>query len=36
LIDEGALENSNVDALAERLGIGSRHLRRLFWQHLGL
>jgi AraC family transcriptional regulator of adaptative response / DNA-3-methyladenine glycosylase II len=35
LIDEGALENSNVDALAERLGIGSRHLRRLFWQHLG-
>ena len=35
MIDEGALENSNVDALAERLGIGSRHLRRLFWQHLG-
>jgi len=35
LIDEGALENSNVDALAERLGIGSRHLRRLFWKHLG-
>lgn len=35
LIDEGALENSSVDALAERLGIGSRHLRRLFWQHLG-
>ena len=24
-----------MDALAERLGIGSRHLRRLFFQHLG-
>jgi AraC family transcriptional regulator of adaptative response / DNA-3-methyladenine glycosylase II len=39
LIDEGALdgegEESSVDALAERLGIGSRHLRRLFVQHLG-
>jgi AraC family transcriptional regulator of adaptative response / DNA-3-methyladenine glycosylase II len=35
LIEEGALEGSGVDALAERLGIGSRHLRRLFLQHLG-
>src|ERR1700733_6315187 len=35
LIHEGALENSNVEVLAERLGIGSRHLRRLFLQHLG-
>ena len=39
LIHEGALdgdgEDANVDALAERLGIGSRHLRRLFFQHLG-
>lgn len=35
LIDQGALEDSNVDGLAERLGIGSRHLRRLFLQHLG-
>jgi AraC family transcriptional regulator of adaptative response / DNA-3-methyladenine glycosylase II len=39
LIAEGALdpaaESSGVDALAERLGIGSRHLRRLFFQHLG-
>jgi AraC family transcriptional regulator of adaptative response / DNA-3-methyladenine glycosylase II len=35
LIDEGALEHSSVDHLAERLGIGSRHLRRLFLQHLG-
>jgi AraC family transcriptional regulator, regulatory protein of adaptative response / DNA-3-methyladenine glycosylase II len=35
LIDEGALESAGVDALAERLGIGSRHLRRLFIHHLG-
>jgi AraC family transcriptional regulator of adaptative response / DNA-3-methyladenine glycosylase II len=35
LIAEGALEAGGVDALAERLGIGSRHLRRLFLQHLG-
>jgi AraC family transcriptional regulator of adaptative response / DNA-3-methyladenine glycosylase II len=35
LIDDGALEGSSVDVLAERLGIGSRHLRRLFRQHLG-
>jgi AraC family transcriptional regulator, regulatory protein of adaptative response / DNA-3-methyladenine glycosylase II len=39
LIEEGALdgaaESTGVDALAERLGIGSRHLRRLFIQHLG-
>jgi AraC family transcriptional regulator, regulatory protein of adaptative response / DNA-3-methyladenine glycosylase II len=35
LIEEGALELSGVDTLAERLGIGSRHLRRLFFQHLG-
>src|SRR5580698_185332 len=32
---DGAGEDSNIDAFAERLGIGSRHLRRLFWQHLG-
>jgi AraC family transcriptional regulator, regulatory protein of adaptative response / DNA-3-methyladenine glycosylase II len=35
LIWDGALDESNVDALAERLGIGSRQLRRLFVQHLG-
>jgi len=35
LILEGALNEGNVDRLAERLGIGSRHLRRLFVQHLG-
>jgi AraC family transcriptional regulator, regulatory protein of adaptative response / DNA-3-methyladenine glycosylase II len=35
LILEGALNDGSVDQLAERLGIGSRHLRRLFVQHLG-
>ena len=34
-IAEGALEEDGVDALAERLGIGARHLRRLFLEHLG-
>ena len=35
LIGESGLENGGVEALAERLGIGSRHLRRLFLRHLG-
>ena len=35
LIGESALEDTGMDALAARLGIGSRHLRRLFLQHLG-
>jgi AraC family transcriptional regulator of adaptative response / DNA-3-methyladenine glycosylase II len=35
LIWEGALDRSSVDRLAERLGVGSRQLRRLFIQHLG-
>lgn len=37
LIADGALdgEGKSVDALAERLGIGERQLRRLFLQHLG-
>jgi AraC family transcriptional regulator of adaptative response / DNA-3-methyladenine glycosylase II len=37
LIDEGALDgdHTNVEALASRLGIGERQLRRLFRQHLG-
>jgi AraC family transcriptional regulator of adaptative response / DNA-3-methyladenine glycosylase II len=35
LIGESALEGIGMDALAESLGIGSRHLRRLFLQHLG-
>jgi len=36
LIWEGALDGNSVDELAERLGIGSRQLRRLFIQHLGV
>jgi AraC family transcriptional regulator, regulatory protein of adaptative response / DNA-3-methyladenine glycosylase II len=35
LIESGALDNGDVDALADRLGIGARQLRRLFRQHLG-
>jgi AraC family transcriptional regulator of adaptative response / DNA-3-methyladenine glycosylase II len=35
LMREGALNDGNVDTLAERLGVGSRQLRRLFVQHLG-
>jgi AraC family transcriptional regulator, regulatory protein of adaptative response / DNA-3-methyladenine glycosylase II len=36
LIWEGALDGNSVDQLAERVGIGSRQLRRLFIQHLGV
>lgn len=37
LIADGALDESEagVEALAERLGVGGRQLRRLFKQHLG-
>ena len=37
LIAEGALDGpeNNVEKLATRLGLGERHLRRLFLQHLG-
>jgi AraC family transcriptional regulator of adaptative response / DNA-3-methyladenine glycosylase II len=40
LIAEGALdansgEGGSVEALADRLGVGARHLRRLFDEHLG-
>ncbi|MBT8091883.1 MAG: DNA-3-methyladenine glycosylase 2 family protein [Gammaproteobacteria bacterium] len=35
LIAEGALDQGNVENLAERLGVTSRHLRRLFTKHLG-
>jgi AraC family transcriptional regulator of adaptative response / DNA-3-methyladenine glycosylase II len=35
LIGESALDDAGVDQLAERLGIGSRHLRRLFLRYLG-
>jgi AraC family transcriptional regulator of adaptative response / DNA-3-methyladenine glycosylase II len=36
LINEGALDLSSVDDLAARLGLGERHLRRLFMQHVGV
>src|ERR1700742_750674 len=35
LIETGALDGANVEALAERLGMGGRQLRRLFRQYLG-
>jgi AraC family transcriptional regulator of adaptative response / DNA-3-methyladenine glycosylase II len=35
LIDDGALADLDVGRLAERLGIGERHLRRLFAEHVG-
>jgi AraC family transcriptional regulator, regulatory protein of adaptative response / methylated-DNA-[protein]-cysteine methyltransferase len=36
LIAQGALDHDGgIDSLADRLGIGSRHLSRLFHKHLG-
>lgn len=35
LIADGALDDGDVERLAERLGVTSRHLRRLFTRHLG-
>ncbi len=35
LIEEGALDESGIDRLADRLGMGDRHLRRLFQKHVG-
>lgn len=34
LIERGALDRGNVDELAQRLGVGARHLSRLFAEHL--
>src|SRR5215472_17963434 len=34
-LDDSGMEEGGVELLAERLGIGSRHLRRLFLRHLG-
>jgi AraC family transcriptional regulator of adaptative response / DNA-3-methyladenine glycosylase II len=36
LIQEGSLDTGTVEELATRLGIGSRHLDRLFVQHVGV
>jgi len=35
LIETGALDQDGSDALALRVGVGERHLRRLFMRHLG-
>lgn len=35
LIADGALDQEGVEALADRLGVSGRHLRRLFEQHIG-
>jgi AraC family transcriptional regulator of adaptative response / DNA-3-methyladenine glycosylase II len=35
LIEMGALDEASIEALATRLGLGERQLRRLFRQHLG-
>jgi AraC family transcriptional regulator of adaptative response / DNA-3-methyladenine glycosylase II len=35
LIRQGAFNEGDTEALASRLGVGGRHLRRLFKQHLG-
>jgi AraC family transcriptional regulator of adaptative response / DNA-3-methyladenine glycosylase II len=35
LIAAGALDEGNIEQLAERLGVTSRHLRRLFARHVG-
>src|SRR5215470_9189092 len=34
LIEGGALDRASVDRLADRLGLGARHLSRLFVKHL--
>jgi AraC family transcriptional regulator of adaptative response / DNA-3-methyladenine glycosylase II len=35
LIELGALDRDDLEALADRVGVGERQLRRLFRQHLG-
>jgi AraC family transcriptional regulator of adaptative response / DNA-3-methyladenine glycosylase II len=35
LLNESSLEEGGVETLADHLGVGSRHLRRLFLRHLG-
>ncbi|HEX7761059.1 MAG TPA: AlkA N-terminal domain-containing protein, partial [Caulobacteraceae bacterium] len=35
LIEMGALDEADVERLAERVGVGERQLRRLFHRHLG-
>lgn len=35
LIESGALDQNNVEHLSDRLGVGQRHLTRLFAKHVG-
>src|SRR5882672_2806171 len=35
LIHDGALDDTSVETLAGRIGVGARHLHRLFVQHVG-
>src|SRR5436853_2796801 len=35
LINDGFLNHADVEALASRLGVGARHLGRLFQKHVG-
>ncbi len=35
LIQEGALDDTSVEELATRVGVGARHLHRLFLRHVG-
>ncbi len=35
LIEGGALDDGNAESLSARLGVGERHLRRLFLRHIG-
>jgi AraC family transcriptional regulator of adaptative response / DNA-3-methyladenine glycosylase II len=35
LIEDGFIDEHSVDELAQRLGMGTRHLHRLFVQHVG-
>ena len=35
LIHDGALDEASVDSLAAQVGIGPRHLHRLFVEHVG-
>jgi AraC family transcriptional regulator of adaptative response / DNA-3-methyladenine glycosylase II len=36
LIDQGVVEEHGIEGLAGRLGMGARHLRRLFSDHVGV
>ncbi|HWK55004.1 MAG TPA: AlkA N-terminal domain-containing protein [Hyphomicrobiales bacterium] len=36
LLQSGAAQHQDMETLSERLGVSSRHLRRLFKQHLGV